>query len=277
MPRTVLLQSDGDEPTRIRRMDEDQPGGESARPAPHAPQNIYDDPAFFAGYAELRREERGLNAVLEQPAIRTLLPDLDGRSVLDLGTGMGGFARYARERGARRVVALDVSARMLDEARRLTNDPDVEYVHAPLESYEPAAGAFDIAVSSLTLHYVQDYASIVARVHQALVPGGWFVFSVEHPVVTASPSGWVSDAAGRRLHWPVDNYGDEGNRSVRWFVDGVIKYHRTVATYLNTLIETGYAIRRIAEPAPDAAAIAARPSLEQDRRVPPFLLVAAQR
>jgi len=39
-----------------------------------APQNVYDDPAFFAGYAALRETESGLNAVLEQPAFARMLP-----------------------------------------------------------------------------------------------------------------------------------------------------------------------------------------------------------
>ncbi len=52
------------------------------------PQNIYDDPVFFAGYSELRRTERGRNAALEQPALERLLPRvLDGLRVLDLGCG----------------------------------------------------------------------------------------------------------------------------------------------------------------------------------------------
>ena len=67
-------------------------------------QNIYDDPAFFAGYAQLPRSEHGLPAVFEWPAFQRLLPgSLEGKRVLDLGCGVGYLARELRTRGARAV------------------------------------------------------------------------------------------------------------------------------------------------------------------------------
>jgi hypothetical protein len=65
---------------------------------------------------------------------------------------------------------------------------------------------------------------------------------VEHPICTALLRGWVTDDRGRRLHWPVDRYREEGIRKSRWFVDGVIKYHRMLETYVNTLIDSGFAL-----------------------------------
>lgn len=245
---------------------------------PPAPQNVYDDPEFFAGYAELRRTESGLNKVLEAPARHRLFPELRGLSVLDLGTGMGAFARHARGRGARRVVGVDVSTRMLAEARRLTDDPAIEYVEAPIETYVPETGAFDFVTSALALHYVADYAGVVARVRQGLVPGGRFVFSVEHPMVTArAEQQWIRDDRGDALYWPVDDYAGEGARHTHWFRDDVIKYHRTVATYVNTLVAGGFTLLALDEPVPDDAALAERPALALERRRPPFLLIAAQR
>ena len=242
------------------------------------PQNVYDDPTFFAGYAELRRTESGLNAVLEQPALHRLLPPLRDLRVLDLGTGFGTFARWAREHGARRVVGVDVSTKMLAEARRLTSDLAIEYVEAPIEAYIPERSAFDLVTSSLALHYIADYGAVVARVHEALVPGGRFVFSVEHPMVTArAEQEWLRDASGRKTLWPVDGYGSEGARHTHWFRDDVIKYHRTIATYVGTLIAHGFTLAALDEPAPSADALAARPELESERRRPPFLLIAAAR
>ncbi|RMX07903.1 class I SAM-dependent methyltransferase [Corticibacter populi] len=89
-------------------------------PSQHSsPQNIYDDPVFHAGYKALRQQDTGLNGALEVPALLAQLPDLCGLAVLDLGCGFGDFARHARTRGAAGVVAVDVSASMLAEARRL--------------------------------------------------------------------------------------------------------------------------------------------------------------
>ena len=88
-------------------------------------QNIYNDPSFFEGYSQLRWGETGLNKVMEEPAIRSLMPDLTGKRVLDLGCGFGHVARYARQMGAAEVLGLDISDRMIEAAREATKDPAI--------------------------------------------------------------------------------------------------------------------------------------------------------
>jgi SAM-dependent methyltransferase len=241
-----------------------------------APQNIYDDPDFFAGYRDLRASDSGLNGALEVPAMLRLLPDLAGADVLDLGCGFGDFARLARARGAASVTGVDISERMLREAALRTRDPAITYVHGAIETYRPVR-AFDLAVSSLALHYVEDYAGVVRRVFAALRPGGRFLFSVEHPMCTAYPVGWVKDPQGTKTHWPVDRYRPEGPRATRWFVDGVVKYHRTIETYVGQLLDAGFVLAHLGEPMPTPEALTARPKLASDVRRPPFLLLMATR
>src|SRR5688572_19411950 len=96
-------------------------------------QNIYDNEAFFEGYSRLLRSVEGLDGAPEWPALRALLPDLRGRSVLDLGCGFGWFCRWAREQGAARVVGVDVSEKMLERATATTNDPAITFTRADLE------------------------------------------------------------------------------------------------------------------------------------------------
>ncbi|HEY1935014.1 MAG TPA: class I SAM-dependent methyltransferase [Acetobacteraceae bacterium] len=242
-------------------------------------QNVYDDPKFFAGYSRLPRSESGLDAVYEWPAFQRLLPaSLQGLRVLDLGCGFGYFAREARARRARQVVAVDLSERMLEAARAATRDDGIVYVRAALEDYVPDDAAFDLVVSSLALHYIADHGALVRKVAAGLVSGGRFAFSVEHPIFTADGSAdWHFDANGARLHWPVDRYRDEGERRTRWFVDGVVKYHRTVETYVNGLLDAGLRLVRLEEPEADAAVLAAKPEWQDERRRPPFLLIAAEK
>ena len=241
------------------------------------PQNIYDDATFFEGYKSLRDSDTGLNGALEIPALHRLLPDLSNLHVLDLGCGFGEFARFARAQGAASVIGVDISSRMLEEATMRTSDPSVTYLHCPIEQYDLTPCTFDLVVSSLALHYVEDYAALVERVFQGVKPGGRFLFSVEHPVCTAYPAGWVRDAEGRKRHWPLDHYRQEGKRDTRWFVDGVIKYHRAVETYVNTLIRCGFVLEHLGEPAPTAEVLRVRPTLEDDCRRPPFLFLRALR
>jgi SAM-dependent methyltransferase len=238
-------------------------------------QNIYDHPQFFEGYRRLRARTGTLNDVLEQPALRGALPDLHGRRVLDLGCGMGHLALYCVEQGAASVVAADISEKMIAVARQERADPRIEYRVAAVEELSLPPAQFDLVVSSLALHYVYDYAAVVRKVADWLAPGGRFVYTVHHPIMSAPRPNdpWVRDEAGNALHWALDDYGDEGRRELEWMVPGVIVYHRTLATLLNTLIDSGLLIERVLEPEALPEAVAAQPSLANERRRPPFLLV----
>lgn len=80
-------------------------------------QNVYDRQEFFEGYSQLGRSVHGLAGAAEWPAIRTLLPDLSGSRVVDLGCGFGWFSRHAREAGAAQVLGLDLSEKMIASLR----------------------------------------------------------------------------------------------------------------------------------------------------------------
>jgi ubiquinone/menaquinone biosynthesis C-methylase UbiE len=238
-------------------------------------QNIYDDEEFFAGYSRLRRSVQGLDGAPEWPALRALLPDLSGRNVLDLGCGFGWFCRWARQQGADHVLGIDVSEKMLARGRAATADPAITYIRADLEHLELQAESVDVVYSSLALHYVENLKGLMSQAYRSLVPGGDLVFSVEHPIFTApSEPNWSLDAAGRKT-WPVDGYLNEGPRATDWLAKGVIKQHRTLATYINMLIGIGFSISHIEEWGPTEDQIAAEPNWADERQRPPFLLVAA--
>src|SRR6266851_2677678 len=97
------------------------------------PQNIYDDPGFFAGYSTLERFGAGWERALEHADLLALLPDVDGRRVLDLGCGAGQLARHLATTGAAEVVGVDVSERMLVLARAEWAHPRGTYRRAAVE------------------------------------------------------------------------------------------------------------------------------------------------
>lgn len=240
-------------------------------------QNIYDDETFFAGYSQLARSVHGLDGAPEWPVLRAMLPELVGRSVLDLGCGFGWFSRFAAGEGAAGVLGVDVSAKMLERARRETDDSRVAYERADLEDYAPPVDAFDLADSSLAFHYIDDLAGLYGRVHAALKPGGALVCSVEHPIMTAPVrQEWLVDADGRAA-WPVNGYHDEGRRVSNWLAEGVVKRHRTIATYLDLLLGAGFRLDRLVEWAPSPEQVANEPGWVKERERPFFLLIAASR
>jgi ubiquinone/menaquinone biosynthesis C-methylase UbiE len=240
-------------------------------------QNIYDDEGFFAGYGRLPRSIHGLDGMPEWPTLRAMLPELRGARVVDLGCGFGWFCRWAAEQGTASVLGLDVSEKMLERARAETADPAITYQRADLDQLALPEASFDLAYSALTLHYLENLAGMLAVVHRALRPGGSFAFSAEHPIYTAPASpGWAPRTDGGKT-WPVDHYLSEGPRSTDWLAKGVVKQHRTVASYLSLLIEAGFTITRVIEWGPSPQQIAAHPEWADEVERPAFLLVAARR
>jgi len=243
------------------------------------PQNIYDDPSFFAGYSTLERFGAGWERAMERTDLLALLPDVNGRRVLDLGCGAGQLAHHLAKAGAAEVIGVDVSERMLALARTEWAHPRVTYQHEALETVAFPPTRFDLVVSSLVFHYVGDYAGLVSRIAGWLAPGGVLVYSTEHPIFTARlpGDGWVLDDAGHRTRWGLDRYADEGAREETWFVAGVRKIHRTFATLINGLLEAGLVVERVVEPMPSEQWLRDHPLAHDERRRPVFLLVRARK
>lgn len=240
-------------------------------------QNIYDDPAFFAGYAQLSRSVEGLNGAPEWETIRAILPDLKGKQVVDLGCGYGWFCRYAREQGAASVLGFDVSHKMLDKARAMTQDDAIRYQQQDLETLQLPAQAYHLAYSSLTLHYIVGLERLFATIYDALIPGGHFIFTAEHPIYTApAVQAWQVTADGQKS-WPVNDYQREGERVSNWLAEGVIKQHRMLGTYLNLLVRQGFSIRYLNEWGPSAQQIARNPALDEEKERPMIFIMAAQK
>lgn len=238
-------------------------------------QNIYDDPEFLAGYVTLDRQVHGLDGAAEWPDLCSMLPDLAGQRVVDLGCGFGWFSRWADDHGAASVLGVDVSKSMLARAHAETTSDTIDYRLLDLDLLELEPGSADHVFSSLSLHYVRDLDRLLATIAASLTPGGSLVVSVEHPIYSApTTQTFETSASGDRV-WPLDNYLVEGERVTSWFVDGIVKQHRTVATYVNALIGAGLVLDEINEWGPSAESVEAQPALVDDRHRPWFLLLRA--
>ena len=239
--------------------------------------NVYDDPSFFQQYARMIRSQQGLAGAGEWHQFRALFPDLSGKYVLDLGCGYGWHCRYAAEQGAAHVLGLDMSQRMIDQARVRNPHPNIQYQVLPLEDYDYPPASFDCVISNLALHYVADIASVFRRVFATLRGGGTFLLNMEHPVFTAGVGqDWIRDKEGRPLYWPVDGYFYPGPRQTRFLGRPVVKEHHTLTQILMGLLDAGFALRAVEEamPSPDMMDL---PGMADEMRRPMMLLVRADK
>jgi SAM-dependent methyltransferase len=174
-------------------------------------------------------------------SVLDLTGDVGGQIICDLGCGEGHLLRICEKRGAL-LVGVDISRAMLAAA---CSKRDGDYVLTDAQSLNAfAASAFDVVVSNLALMDIPDLASTYQGIHNILKAGGRFVFSILHPCFQ-SPYTRIEET-GRF----ISRYATEG----QWFSDGtgirakVGAYHRTIATYVNSLVEIGFMIEKIVEP-----------------------------
>jgi trans-aconitate 2-methyltransferase len=106
------------------------------------------------------------------------LPLAGSERVLDAGCGSGRVTEALAERLPKgRVVALDASPAMLEEARRrLARFGDrVEFVRADLGRPLPIEGRVDAILSTATFHWVPDHDALFRNLAAVIRPGGRLV------------------------------------------------------------------------------------------------------
>lgn len=241
-------------------------------------ENKYDNESFFEQYSRMSRSVMGLKGAGEWHILRQLLPNLEGKKMLDLGCGYGWHCKYAVEQGASAVLGIDLSEKMIHKAQEVNADPKIEYQVASVEEFNYTAQQFDVVLSSLTFHYIRSFEAICKEVHGCLNQGGEFIFSVEHPIFTAhGTQEWYRNANGEIEHWPVDNYFQEGLRCTNFLGEQVHKYHKTLTTYINGLLTNGFEILNVIEPQPDAEMLESVEGMRDELRRPMMLIVSARK
>ncbi|MBR4427783.1 MAG: class I SAM-dependent methyltransferase [Clostridia bacterium] len=215
-----------------------------------AKQNVYDNEAFFEYFKNCRSSEVNFNDCIETPILLSMLPDLRGKTVLDIGCGMGQHARQYADMGAASVLGIDISEKMLAYAKTHNSAPNITYERMAMEDIAAIDGRFDLVTSSLAFDYVEDFGGLMKHIRALMKDGSEFVFSMSHPMASAWDGAYdryTRTATGERLYANIHNYSVEGLRKVKWVIDGYECYHRTVSTLINALVQAGLGIEECRE------------------------------
>lgn len=241
-------------------------------------QNVYDDDLFFKSYKQLRSKANA-NTLVEIPALINLLPSLKGLDILDLGCGYGDHCAQYIDMGANKVIGIDISEKMLEIAEKENASSKITYKHMAIEDISNFNDCFDLVVSSLAIQYVEDFEELAKQVYKLLPTDGSFIFSQEHPFSTSFTYGdrWTKDKEENKLYANISNYSIDGKRESRWFKDGIVKYHRTFTSIINTLIESGFTIEKVVEPIASFEVMEEHPAYKDNIHRPDFLLISARK
>jgi SAM-dependent methyltransferase len=189
-----------------------------------------------------------------------------GKVVLDMGCGEGRFCRMLRERGAA-AVGLDPTPFLIETAHR--RDPSGHYLRASGECLPLRDASFDLVVSYLTLVDIPDYRSAIREMARVTKPGGKLLIANLNNFASTS-TGWYRNEEGEKLHYPVDHYMEERPLWLEWKDIRIVNWHRPLSAYMECFLGAGLRLERYLEPVPPPEAIAQRPDLAEDVRVPVF-------
>jgi SAM-dependent methyltransferase len=237
--------------------------------------NFYDDEAVFTTYMHHRQRADTPNNTLEKPVIMDLIQPITGKRILDLGCGDAAIGRELLDRGAASYTGIEGSHKMAAVATTTLANTAAKIIEQTIENWTYPHAAVDLVIARLSLHYVADLAPSCTQIFQTLTPGGLFVFSVEHPVITSCNKGWTSGTL--RQDWVVDNYFTTGLRVTHWLGGTVQKYHRTVEDYFHLLNKTGFIIEDLREACPQREHFHEMQTYERRKRIPLFLILAARK
>ena len=207
--------------------------------------NIYDNEEFFEEYAKMARSQKGLDGAVEC--------------------------------GAKQVLGIDLSEKMIQEAQTRNRDTRITYRVCGLDTYEYPANTYDCVVSNLVLHYVKDLSQVYKNVYKTLKKDGVFIFNIEHPIFTGSVNQeWIYDEQGKPLYWPIDQYFMTGERVTHFLGKTVTKQHHTLTQILMELLKAGFQIEVIEEAKPSSDMLDI-PGMKDELRRPMMLLVKAKK
>jgi ubiquinone/menaquinone biosynthesis C-methylase UbiE len=191
--------------------------------------------------------------------------------VLDCACGEGRFSRILLECGAAQVLRVDFCAPMIAAAKELATGKDTYRVADAEDLSFLSDGSFDLAVSYLNQCDLSDLAANTREVFRVLKPGGRFVVVNVHPMRSAAGP-WMKTADGAKQHYILDRYFEEGDRRWRMLGAEFTNFHRTLSTYARAYREAGFTIDELIEPSPTAPNLALFPELDDELRVPNFVV-----
>ncbi|NLN42470.1 MAG: class I SAM-dependent methyltransferase [Clostridiales bacterium] len=202
--------------------------------------------------------------------------NVEGLSILDCGCGEGRFCRMLVERGAKYVLGLDLCEPMIKAARELQSERDEYRVQDVQNLSSINDETFDLAVSYLNQCDIPDFEANNREVFRVLKKGGRFIIANLHPMRSATGK-WCRNHNGEKLHAILDNYFDEGERHCEMLGVKFTNFHRSLSTYLNNFIKTGFVIKEIIEPTVSVDKLKEYPDLDDELRVPNFIVYVLEK
>jgi SAM-dependent methyltransferase len=196
----------------------------------------------FAARYSATIENHPYRLYYEKPATLALIPDVQGKSVLDAGCGPGIYTEWLLQQGAQ-VVACDYAETFVEITKQRVNGAAKMYqadLNQPLTFADDQA--FDLVLSTLTLHYIADWRALFTEFYRVLRKGGVVVFSVNHPIYDMETRKTYNYYATELCEMLWKNFGEPYPK--------ISIYRRPFSEMINPIVETGFRLDTLSEPRP---------------------------
>ncbi len=231
---------------------------------------VYDNKDFFEKYIQRRKSGDAPNERIEKPIINELIGDIKDKQVLDLGCGDGLYGKELLENGATSYRGIDGSKNMYQLAQKNLRDINAEVIHQDIENLQLEKNKYDLVISRLVLHYIENPVPLLQQIQSSLTPNGRFVLSIEHPIITSCYDAYHKNS--NRGSWIVDNYFSDGERINNWINKEVIKYHKTIEQYWSLFQQANFKISSIRESKPIETNFEDGYDYKRRKRIPLFMM-----
>ena len=193
----------------------------------------------------------GANAEYSEQLLPLLVELMNGfQKVLDIGTGEGQIVRALTEMSID-AVGIDQSEKQIRHGKEINSSSVL--LKSLAEHLPFCCSFFDAAIACLVVEHVEGFEESFREASRVIKTGGRFVIAMNHPFVQSPGSSWVEDwtTDPPEKYWRVGSYLRE-EMSEEYFGNGIsIPFtHRPLSRYLNVLIESGFVVTRMIEPAP---------------------------
>lgn len=235
--------------------------------------SIYDNEKIFNSFLLERENENTPFNLQVKPIIIDFIGNVKGKSFLDLGCGLGHFAKELSKMGAKSIIGIDNSEKEILYANQNNKLENIEYKVLNAENIETLGLKFDIIVSNIVVDYIENLDFLLRSIHNCLNKGGLFVFSQVHPLSTAPKHKrpWCEDDFCKSIY-QLSDYSFNGKREMNYFDGIVTMYHRTFSTILNLIIKNNFEILDVSEPVPSKDELSLYPERSKNLHKPSFLV-----
>jgi ubiquinone/menaquinone biosynthesis C-methylase UbiE len=213
---------------------------------------------------------------LNNPGFFKILPDISGLRGLDVGCGEGYNTRIFAQKGAQ-MTGIDISKKLIQKARKIEhkNPQNIIYEVSNSSNLSFEDKSFDFALSTMALMDMANIEKPLTEVYRVLKKGGFFQFSILHPCFSSTYNEWTYDEKGKKIGMVCKGYFNEDHEFVEEWIFGdaprsltdkmkkfrVPRFQRTLSTWVNTIISSGFQIEEFHEPHVSKEAIEKHPSL----------------